>query len=544
MLALRKVEVLIIWFLMVPPAVGVSFPVPFQALTPGEQQADLAYESGMKLLREKRYREALDQFQLLEKDKPQLPQGYSGEGLALALMGRLEDATHVLSKALDIDPTFWVARRGLGIIDWQLKKKDEAANELRTIVKLFPDDSAVNAILGQYESEHGNYPQASAYFEKAKVEVAADVRLSLMAAEAHVKTGKQSRAKDILETLIANPTLTPQQRFQLGWQLGEAGDYQKSIQVLVSLPEDFPDKFERGYSIALAYYKDGQYSNCIKVLSDLKNRQIIRPELFSLLGAAEENGHNTLEAYNAFREGIYAFPTDDENYLNITTVSAAHLNYDLAAQILTSGTRLIPNDYKLYLARGVVFTLGRHLESAHADYEKALALAPNEGEVYVALGICYMDQNKFDEAAATFRQGILHQPKDALLHYFLADSLFREGISVDTPGYREALSAVESSLAFNPDFPYAYLQRARLELMRPQVDKAVEDLERARSLAPDSREISYQLAIAYRQAGRKAEAEKLFKTVSEASEKDAAEFRGGQLRDVIITLSNPAHSAE
>ena len=113
-------------------------------------------------------------------------------------MGRLEEPTHLLRKALDIDPTFWVARRELGIIDWQLKKKDQAANELRAIVKLFPDDSAVNAILGQYESEHGNYPQASAYFEKANVEVAPDVGLSLIAAEAYVKTGKQSRAKDIL----------------------------------------------------------------------------------------------------------------------------------------------------------------------------------------------------------------------------------------------------------------------------------------------------------------------------------------------------------
>jgi hypothetical protein len=69
-LALHKLELPIIWFITVPPPVGASFPVLFQALTPGEQQADLAYELGVKLLREKRYREALDQFQLLEREPP------------------------------------------------------------------------------------------------------------------------------------------------------------------------------------------------------------------------------------------------------------------------------------------------------------------------------------------------------------------------------------------------------------------------------------------------------------------------------------------
>ena len=308
--------------------------------------------------------------------------------------------------------------------------------------------------------------------------------------------------------------------------------------MLESVPADYADPFGRGYAIGFAYYEDGQYENCVRTLDDLKSRKLVRPDLYTLLGAAEENSHHTLEAYNSFREGIYAFPTDDQNYLDIAALSAEHFNYELAAQIVTSGIGQMPGDYKLYLARGIIHTLARQLESAHADYEKALALAPNQAEVYVVLGICYEDENKYDEAAATFRQGIVQQPKDALLYYFLADSLFRKGFSVDTPAFREALSAIESSLSLNAEFAHAYLQRARLELMSHQTDKAIADLERGHSLSPDSREISYQLAVAYRTVGRKAEAEKLFNIVSEATEKDAAAFRTGQLRDVIVTLSN------
>ena len=535
MLRLRKPAAFCIGITLLIPAFGARLASSIQVSVSVE--AGKAYELGMRLLREKRHQEALDQFKLLERESPRLPQGYTGEGIALALMGKPADSIRALKRALEIDPSFWVARRELGIVYWQVNQKDQAAKELGDIVKLFPEDPAVNLLLGQCEFERANFLQASAYFGKARVQVAADARLSLMSAEAQLKSGMKGPAREALEALATSPALSPQQRFHLGWLLGEAGDYANSIHVLESLPADYADQFGRSYAIALAYYEDGQYASCIKTLRDLKSRKKLRPDLFTLLGAAEEQSHHTLEAYNAFREGIYVFPSDDQNYLDIAALSAEHLNYDLATQILTSGIGLMPGDYKLYLTRGVIHTLARQLESAHADYEKALALAPDQGEVYVALGICREDENKFDEAVATFRQGILRQPKDALLYYFLADSLLRKGISVDTPQYQEALSAVESCLALDAEFAHAYLQRARLELISHQTDKAVADLEHGHSLAPDSREISYQLAIAYRSIGKAAEAGKLFDMVTEAGEKDAEAFRSGQLKDMIITLS-------
>jgi tetratricopeptide (TPR) repeat protein len=541
MRGLRKLALLSMGLILSTPTLGAIFPAPFQLPIPAQQGASTAYDLGIRLLREKRYHEALDQFKLLERGSPQLPQGYTGEGIALALMGKPNEGIQALRKALDIDQTFWVARRELGIVYWQLNQKDQAARELGAVVKLFPDDPAVNVILGQYEFERANYPPASAYFGKAAVQVAADARLSLMAAEAQLKSGLKVQAREALEALVATPALSPDQSFHLGCLLGEAGDYESSIHVLESLPDDFQDKFGRGYAIALDYYEEGRYSDCLKTLNDLRTRKIIRPELFSLMGAAEEDNHDTVKAYNAYEEGIYAFPTDDLNYLNIAALCTEHLNYELATETLTSGVQLIPNDYKLYLTRGVVKTFARQLKSAQADYEKALALAPEQGEVYLALGICYIDEDRIDEATATFRQGIRQQPGEWLLYYFLADSLFRKGLTVGTPAYAETLSAVETSLSINPDFVHGYLQRGRLELLNHELSKAVQDLEHAHSLAPDSREISYQLGIAYREAGQKAEAEKMFKTVTEASEQDAAAFRQGQLRDLIVPLSSAPH---
>lgn len=544
MRALRKLVLLSIGFTLATPTFGAISPAPSQLSVPALQETSDAYDLGMRLLREKHYGEALDQFKQFEGEKPQLPQGYTGEGIALALLGKPKDAVQALRKALEVDQTYWAARRELGIVYWQLNQKEQAAGELGSVVKLFPNDSAVSAILGQYEFERADYPAANAYFGKAAVQVAANARLSLMAAEAQLKSGLEEQARAALEALIAIPALSPQERFHLGWLLGEARDYENSIHVLESLPDDFPDTFGRGYVIALDYYEEGRYADCLKILNDFKTRKIIRPELFSLMGAAEQESHDTVKAYDAFREGIYAFPNDNQNYLSIAALCAEHFNYQLATEIVTSGIRLMPNDYKLYLTRGVVYTFNSEFKSAQADFEKALALTPKQGEVYLALGICYVDEDKIDEATATFRQGTLQQPGEWLLYYFLADSLFRKGLTAGTPTYAETLSAVETSLNLNPGFVHGYLQRGRLELLSHEISKAVQDLEHARSLSPDSREILYQLGVAYRAAGQKAEAEKMFKAVSEGSEKDAAEFRQGQLKDLIVPLFNSPHSAQ
>src|SRR6266567_2792117 len=52
-----------------------------------KQPADALYQKGMELLRQQRYAEALEQFRLLEQETPRSPQGPTGAGIALALMG-------------------------------------------------------------------------------------------------------------------------------------------------------------------------------------------------------------------------------------------------------------------------------------------------------------------------------------------------------------------------------------------------------------------------------------------------------------------------
>jgi tetratricopeptide (TPR) repeat protein len=502
------------------------------------KKASEAYDAGMRLLRDKRYAEALEQFRLEERYAPGLPQGATGEGIALALLGRLEEAGKALNRALQIDPSDWMARRELGIVEWQLNHKDQAAKELLEIVKLFPTDQPVNSLLGQYELERKNYSQAAVYFAAAPAEVARDPRLKLMAAEALLKTGRLGEAKEQLAGLRDQGNLTPDERFRLGWLLGQSKQYKAAIQVFSSLPKDYPDKLKLSYGLALAYFEEGDYAKCIETLKDSATASAPNAAFLSLAGVAEEKSGHTEEAYNVFRRGIELFPTDDESYLDMAALAAVHLNYDIALPFVSDGIARIPDDYKLFLAHGLLRNLKGQHALALADYQKALALAPEQPSIYVAMGMCYEDENKYSDAVAILQQAVQRQIKDVLVYYFLADALFREGVAPDTPQYEQVRSAVDSGLSLDPDYAFAYLQRAKLELMTSRTEEAIADLEHARSLEPSSQAILYQLANAYRRAGRKVEADKLLSSVVEANKKEGAEDRVRTLEGIMVGISS------
>jgi tetratricopeptide (TPR) repeat protein len=514
-----------------------------QVTSPTAQEEAALYQEGMRLLREKSYPQALEQFRKLEESAPNLPQGYTGEGIALALNGKMEEAIPVLQKAIALDPSYWVARRELGIVDWQLSRKEDAAKELTAVVKLSPDDIPVNVILGQYNFETKNYGAALQFFSKARAQVEMSLPLSLMNAEALIKSGHSEEATNELDRLTTTPNLSPQQQFRIAWLLGQAGAYSKAIRVFSALPPDFPDPFGRDYGIALAYYQDGKYADCIQVLTTLKQRGMVRGELFSLLGAAEEVSGHQAQAEDAFKIGIDRFPKGDDNYLDSATLAVKDQDYVAAVNLLTAGLQQIPGNYKLLLNRGVAYSLQGNLHKAQADYESAVALAPTEPNPYVGLGICFIDQNQYAAAADILRGAIQKGLSDVKLNYFLVDALVRQGLTASSPQYQEALTTVEAGIKLDPAFPYSYLQRGRLKLMANQLPEATSDLEHARKLDSKSTAIAYQLATAYRLSGRTAESEKLFAQISTATKLQDAEFRQTTLMGVMGSLSDANYSA-
>lgn len=505
-----------------------------QAVSAPAGQADAAYQEGMKLLRAGQYPKALQEFELVEKYAPRLPNGASGQGIALALMGKTDEAVEAFKRALSLDPSYWVARRELGIIYWEKHLTDLAAQELRPILQLFPDDASVNSILGQYEFAQRHYKEAIALLAKSSY-VETQPQIALMYAEALLNLGKKEEAGDVLKPLIGRGDLSPNQGFLLGWLLGRAQLYEQAIQVLSSTPKGSPDPFSHEYGLALAYFLAGQNQNSISILTDLARQGEKRPELFALLGTAYEKGGNLLQAYNAFREGIIDNPENSLNYLNIATLAAQHRNYDLAVEMLTSGVERIHDDYRLYLSRGIGFSLERKLTDARKDYLKALEMAPQDLQTSLALGLNYLDTDQIDDAVAIFERTASQGFKDPRPYYFFEQALLRKGLGHGSPNFGRAGEAIATTLSIDPNFVWGYVERGRLDLMQGKTEDAISDLQHARSLEPHSGTINYLLAQAYQRMGDKKKASELFAQVEESNRQEAERVQMKNMLTIMVT---------
>jgi tetratricopeptide (TPR) repeat protein len=502
------------------------------------RQVEEAYQKGLQLLQTKHYQEALEEFQQLEKMAPNLPQGPAGEGIALALLGQPWKAVDKLKKALAIDSSFWIARRELGILYWHQNLKEQAVKELAPLAQTFPDDVAVNLILGEYSFEQKQYAQALGFFAKTPSQVTRQPRLALMQATAYLKTGKVGQASSLLEQLTLRQDLSNEQRFQLAWLLGEAQNYKAAIKIFESLPRDYPDAFHRAYGLALAYFENGDYAQCVETLKQLQAQGTMRAEGYSLLGVAEEKSGNTKEAYDSFRQGILDYPDNPQNYLNIATLSCQHLNYDLAVQILTSGIERLPHSHELVLSRGIAYTLKVNFPAAERDLQEAIQMAPEDPQGYFSLGLCLLEKGDLKGSVRAFEEEIARKPKDPLPYYFITEGLIQNGAAPGTPDFTKALQAIQTALSIQPDFAHAYRDRAKLELRAGNTEKALGDLERAHTLAPKANSISYLLAQTYQRMGERRKAQKLFAEVKEKSEKDAEDFRQDSLTKVLVVISN------
>ena len=495
----------------------------------------------MSLVHLKRYDDALVQFRLLEKQFPQHPQGFTGEAIVLALLGEPQGAVDTLKKALVIDPNYWLARRELGILYWSEGLKQDSAEQLETLVHLHPDDGPVNVILGQYEFERKNYKKALAYFSRVPAKMTADPNLTLMGAEAQLHSGEEASANQALRGLQGRPDLTVDVRFRLAWILGKAGLSKEAVQEFNKLPLDYPDRFGRNYGLALAYFSAQDYQECIQTLKALLASGINQPEIYSLMGVAEEKSGHTEKAYQVFRQGILQNPANPQNYLNIATLSSQHENYEVAAEVLTEGLARNPDAHELILSRGIAYTLAARFAEANQDYQRVIEIAPEDYGAYLAMGISEQEAGNLDDAVRLFRQAIVHEPKDPRSYCFLTETLMQRGAVPGGSDFEEAQRSINTALSLEPNFAHAYADRAKLELTQGNVKKAIGDLERARSADPKSRQIAYALARAYQRDGDKVKAGPLFREVRDQSDEDAGEFARDSLTKTLTIVSSGPH---
>jgi len=142
---------------------------------------------------------------------------------------------------------------------------------------------------------------------------------------------------------------------------------------------------------------------------------------------------------------------------------------------------------------------GRATPSGRLAFEELVSRYPTAPNVHYAYGV-FLVRDQPEAGLEEFRRELRSSPSHYHAMLQIAYELLKEG------KYDEARPYAEQATQLAPNLFAAHHALGRIQFQTGDVDKAIDSLETARRLAPDSPEVRFSLARAYAKAGRAEEA--------------------------------------
>jgi tetratricopeptide (TPR) repeat protein len=165
-----------------------------------------------------------------------------------------------------------------------------------------------------------------------------------------------------------------------------------------------------------------------------------------------------------------------------------------------------PSSFRVDQLSAEVFeTQGKYTE-AIAEYRKAIAKNPKAINLHYRLGRALLQQSHdpavLNQARKEFEAELSLNSSDAVAEYQVGQILMAEQKK------SEAAAHIERAAELRPDFPEALIAVAKLRSDAKRYPEAIALLERVVKLQPRNETAHYNLMMAYRNAGRAADAQR------------------------------------
>lgn len=270
------------------------------------------------------------------------------------------------------------------------------------------------------------------------------------------------------------------------YQLGGTGEVKLTVRLTV--PEKFkitaplPIVMKRDYAEFQSTYEVSKGS--ISATRDLK---VLMPEV-PISRAADINAFRNVVDRDADQEfgvevdeaGTAAAPKDaDPEELDDAANSAFRgRNYKLAIELWKKVVEAEPKHKTAWNNLGRAYLNTAQFDKAEAALKKQIEINPYDEYAYNNLGLTYQRTQRFEEAEAAFRKQIEVNPLDRYAHGNLAQLLNSRHKYADAiPEFEQALSIAGENVYLEQQLGDAYLKTG-------QVDKAMENFDKALKASP------------------------------------------------------------
>jgi tetratricopeptide (TPR) repeat protein len=427
--ALRKLAGFGFVVLVVGSAVGPS--AKSQSPTPTIQTTITA-------LRARDYNGALAMTQTLLQTQPNDPRVWTLQGAALSRLGRGQESLRAYQQALNIRHDYLPALEGAAQCEYGAGSP-KAGDLLDRILRIDPKNETAHAMLASLSFKEKQYDRAISHFALAPHAI--------------------SNHPDALA--------------EYGISLVQARQLAEAVPVFRHLLELQPADWHNRYNLGFILHLTGQFAAAIETLKPLVAAPAPQVAALNLIAAAYEANHETSAAAAALRRAIDLAPHDARSYLDLATLCMDHASFQVGADIVSVGLKLIPDSPELYSERAVLYAQLKRYDEAEADFETANQLQPQQAFATVGLGIALLEKNDTRRSLEVIRARLKESPNEPNLNFLLAEVLARQGAAPGTDEFKEAEAAARRALAAKPDFAAAHDVLSRLYLRARDVTRSM-----------------------------------------------------------------------
>ena len=479
---------------------------------------DSEYPTAVSLVQSGQLDQALSLLERILARSPNDLKAHNLMGIALSAAGRREEANERFKRILALDPKFAPAIKNLALNELALGLTEQAKVHFEEALKLLPHDPSVHFGLAEIAFSGQRFETAVTHYEQSGDLPFRDPRATLRFAASYAETKRAGKAATAVEKMAANADASTM--FQAGLLLAKLDMFEAAAARFKLAIIGSKDPYQAGFNLMLMLLRIGDYDAAITTGEEMKASGERRAELYNLLAQAYEQKGKTKEAYDSLRAATELEPRDEANYLDLVILALEHANYDLGLEIAEIGIRRIPQSYRLHLQRGALLAMKSRLDEAANEFRISAELSPESPLPRVAMGFVLIQAEKLPQAIALLRDQSVKSPNDPYVFWFLGEALNRSGLQPGSAAEKEAIAAIEKSIALNPHLPQTRALLGKMRLRLGEIDLAVEQLEKAIELDPEDLTATYQLAQALQRKGNAARARELFSRVEKANKAD------------------------
>ena len=537
----------------------------------GVEISDAYVHIGNLLFAQKRYDEAVQEFQQAVQSDPMNTDAYYNLGAVFEQQDKVDSAVELYRKVLEFQPIGIAASDAyvrVGNLLRGQKRYDEAAQEFQRAIQHNPANAGTYYDLATAYEHLGDTKLALKNYIKA-TELAPKYRDAYVGRGRIYAKQKDTRSMARMARQILKLEMDPVEKYDAHLIIADvyraADDVNQAAMFYRQALESYPSNREAYVLLAQLLADENRIDEALEVCRQMAKQPELALTAFISIGnllAAQEKYD---EAAQSYRQAIEAAPKESDAYLQLARLYQEQSKLEEMEKVLDQASIVVPDEPQVYRLQAELREQQGQTGEAIRLYRRVVELQPTNGassEAYERIGNLMFDEKRYDEAEHEFQMAAQIDPVNASIHYRLGalyekqDNIERALVSYTkateiAPKHGAAYRALSLIYAKKGDTKgLAQIARQILELELSPADQyeaylmignayqeaelyewAIDHLHKAVSLAPERLEAYSALGLIYEIQQSWGKARDVYEKIGQLSPESQSDvhFRLGQL---------------